>query len=74
MVLDVTPFYGEGGGQAGDVGVLRSDMQNGADGADTFEAAVTDTQKAAGGALVVHRVQLTSGQLRVGQRVSRPSL
>lgn len=70
-MLDATPFYGEGGGQAGDVGVLRADSRNGA--ACSIEATVLDTRKAAGGALIVHRVRLESGQLTVGQQVGATS-
>lgn len=68
MVLDTTPFYGEGGGQAGDVGQLRAEAQNGAD--SGVSAAVTDTQRAAGGALTVHSVRLESGRLTTGQQVT----
>ena len=39
IVLDRTPFYGEGGGQVGDTGVLCS---------DGFSAAVSDTTKVGG--------------------------
>ncbi len=61
VILDRTPFYGEGGGQVGDRGVLRS-----ADGAVVFE--VEDTQKPVGG-LVIHRGTLR-GRLAVGQVVT----
>ena len=67
MVLDATPFYSEGGGQAGDTGVLRGEAQNGAGGAAA--AAVTNTQKAAGGSLTVHTVRVESGSLSTGQQV-----
>ncbi len=61
LVLDRTPFYAESGGQVGDTGML-----NGAEGiAVAFQ--VLDTQKHGG--LIVHRGQLLSGELRVGQRV-----
>lgn len=69
MVLDVTPFYSEGGGQAGDTGTLRGEAQNGAGGA-AAAAAVTNTQKAAGGSLTVHTVRVESGSLSTGQQAS----
>jgi alanyl-tRNA synthetase len=58
VLLDQTPFYGEGGGQIGDTGWLR-----GPDG----EAEVIDTQKPHGYHL--HRARITRGGLRVGDRV-----
>lgn len=59
VVLDRSPFYGEGGGQVGDMGTLES-------GATVFE--VTDTQRA--GELIVHYGKLRSGELKEGQRVT----
>ena len=61
LVLDRTPFYGEGGGQVGDRGVIRD-----ADGTVVFE--VEDTQKPVAG-LFVHRGTLR-GRLAVGQAVN----
>jgi alanyl-tRNA synthetase len=49
VVLDVTPFYAEGGGQIGDRGVLRRD---GPDGPVVFT--VEDTERLAGGVIVHH--------------------
>ncbi len=59
VILDRTPFYGEGGGQVGDRGKLVS---------DTCEAEVLDTVKANG--VYVHKVRVTSGELNVGETVS----
>ncbi len=59
VVTESTPFYGEGGGQAGDAGRLRS-----ASGA----AAVRTTLKPAP-ALLVHEVHVDSGELRLGDTV-----
>jgi alanyl-tRNA synthetase len=61
VVLDQTPFYGEGGGQVGDQGAIREP----GGGSDLFT--VADTQKPVGG-LIVHRGQL-HGRLRVGETV-----
>ncbi len=59
VVLDQTPFYGESGGQVGDVGVIRS---QGA----LFE--VLDTQKPLSD-LLVHKGKVRRGTLRVGDKV-----
>jgi alanyl-tRNA synthetase len=61
VILDRTPFYGEGGGQVGDRGVL-----SGAGGEIVFE--VEDTQKPVPG-LFVHRGTLR-GRLAVGMTIS----
>ncbi|MGL4613611.1 MAG: alanine--tRNA ligase [Shewanella sp.] len=56
VVLDVTPFYAESGGQVGDKGVLV---------AQGIEFKVNDTQKF--GQASGHKGTLTSGSLSVGQ-------
>ncbi|WP_233243333.1 alanine--tRNA ligase, partial [Caulobacter sp. HMWF025] len=58
VLLDRTSFYAEGGGQAGDTGVIE---------AAGVESRVIDTQKQAG-ELHVHRVEL-AGPLAVGDSV-----
>ncbi|KUK62695.1 MAG: Alanine--tRNA ligase [Synergistales bacterium 58_81] len=60
MVLQDTPFYGEGGGQVGDRGTIRG---------ESFFAEVTDTFRAAGD-LVVHRVTITEGEAAEGSAVT----
>ena len=62
VILDRTPFYAEGGGQVGDLGVLRE----AGGGSELFT--VTDTQRPLGG-LIVHRGTL-HGRLRVGETVT----
>lgn len=71
MLLDVTPFYAESGGQAADTGLLVA-ASSGAGGSGSPEAllAVRDVQKAAGGRLFVHSATVTSGLLRAGAAVS----
>jgi alanyl-tRNA synthetase len=58
VILDRTPFYGESGGQVGDVGKLVG---------DGFEFEVIDTQK--DGALIVHIGNLLKGTIREGAKV-----
>ncbi|HEX6271811.1 MAG TPA: alanine--tRNA ligase [Polyangiaceae bacterium] len=60
VVTEATPFYGEAGGQAGDVGTIR--------GASGARVAVADTQKPLAG-IVVHRGKLEAGSLAVGEEV-----
>jgi alanyl-tRNA synthetase len=59
LVTDVTPFYGESGGQAGDTG----DVQG-----DGFTLRVQDTRRVSADQ-VIHRVKVLSGTLREGQPV-----
>ncbi len=60
VLLNVTPFYGESGGQVGDTGVLE---------ADGIAFKVTGTQKTAGGVLL-HTGVLQAGELNVGNTVT----
>ncbi|MBP5236225.1 MAG: alanine--tRNA ligase [Clostridia bacterium] len=59
IVLDRTPFYGEGGGQVGDTGVICT---------ETMRARVTDTKKANG--VFIHIVNIENGSIRPGDRVN----
>ncbi len=59
VVLDKSPFYGEGGGQVGDAGTLEGP-------GTVFE--ITDTQRA--GDLIVHHGKLVSGELKSGQQIT----
>ena len=59
MIVDVTPFYGESGGQVGDRGGVFTAKGH---------AMVTDTHRLPGG-LIVHSVGVTDGALRVGEKV-----
>jgi len=62
LILDATPFYGEGGGQVGD----RGEMLEAGGGSPLFS--VEDTQKPIAG-LIVHRGRL-HGRIRVGETVT----
>ncbi|MBX3341449.1 MAG: alanine--tRNA ligase [Nitrospira sp.] len=59
IVLDVTPFYAEGGGQAGDQGVL-----SGTDG----RVEIRETTRPVP-TLIVHKGVVTSGSIREGERL-----
>ncbi len=59
IVANQTPFYGESGGQMGDIGVIS---------AEGMQAIVTDTQKKVGD-LHVHLARIESGALAVGDEV-----
>jgi len=59
VILDVTPFYAEAGGQVGDTGSLRG---------DTVVVEVLDTKRPLPG-LITHRVHVRRGALTVGQRL-----
>ncbi len=58
LILDKTPFYGEGGGQVGDIGTIYD--------ADTM-IAVTDTQKNDG--VYIHLCTMVNGDVKVGDTV-----
>jgi alanyl-tRNA synthetase len=60
VLLDITPFYAEGGGQVADTGWIRS---------EAAEAEVLDVQKAPHGQHV-HTVKVIRGELRTGDAVS----
>jgi alanyl-tRNA synthetase len=57
IFLDRTPFYAEGGGQVGDIGVIET---------DTGRAQVLDTTAALPG-LHRHRAHITEGTINAGQ-------
>ena len=56
VILDRTPFYAESGGQVGDTGLL---LTGGA------QASVLDTPSVPAAGLIVHRVKIERGSLRV---------
>lgn len=56
VVTDVTPFYGEAGGQVGDTGVIEG---------DGFSAIVTDTKKGHKD-VILHLVKVVQGTIRTG--------
>ena len=59
-IFDRTSFYGEGGGQVGDQGIMKNEIA---------EAIITDTQKPVEN-LFVHCAKIKSGQFKVGDQVS----
>ena len=59
VVLDKTVFYGEGGGQVGDTGIMES---------KTAKFTVTDTKKTNGG-VYTHIGTVSGGELSVGDAV-----
>ncbi|MFT8348203.1 alanine--tRNA ligase [Clostridium saccharoperbutylacetonicum] len=60
VVTDVTPLYAEMGGQIGDTGFIFN---------DGFRAQVVDTKKNIGGK-IVHFVEVLSGELKTGDKVT----
>ena len=58
LILDKTPFYGEGGGQVGDEGVIEAEGAN---------ATVLDTKKTDG--VYLHICNMNSGTIKVGDTV-----
>ncbi len=59
IILDRTPFYGEGGGQVGDTGTIY---------ADGFLARVYDTKKTDG--VYIHVCTVAEGKISVGDKVT----
>ena len=60
VITDVTPFYGESGGQVGDTGKIT---------ADGIQADVVDTLKTEAG-ITMHSIKIVAGVLRKGQEVA----
>ncbi len=60
VILDRTPFYAEGGGQAGDQGHLKT--------SGNTSVKVADTTKQ--NDIFLHQVQIESGELKVGDTVT----
>jgi len=59
VILDVTPFYGEAGGQLGDIGVMKGDR---------LDVRVTTTTRPVPD-LFIHHVEVKKGRLCVGDEV-----
>ena len=60
IILNITPFYAEMGGEVGDTGIIFA-------GEATSEVIDTKTPEAG---LITHKVKVTQGQFTVGQEVS----
>jgi alanyl-tRNA synthetase len=62
VILDKTPFYGESGGQVGDIGWLKSDTGD-------FSSDVLDTKKPMQ-SLIVHKIKIFKGCIGKGDKVT----
>jgi alanyl-tRNA synthetase len=60
IVTEVTPFYGEAGGQVGDAGIIS---------ADDLEIEISDTVKDPTG-LIIHKGKVISGSIKKGDDVT----
>jgi alanyl-tRNA synthetase len=60
VVVEVTPFYGEAGGQAGDTGKITG---------DDLDMEITDTIKDPTG-LIIHKGKIISGRIEKGETVT----
>ncbi|MDI6785506.1 MAG: alanine--tRNA ligase [bacterium] len=58
LVLDVTPFYGESGGQAGDRGFISS---------KNVKIQIEDTQKI--NKIIIHKGKIIEGQIAIGDKI-----
>ena len=60
VITNQTPFYGESGGQSGDVGIIEN---------DNFKAEVLDTTREFGD-LFIHKVKVLKGEIKEGDTVN----
>jgi len=61
IVLDITPFYAESGGQSGDTGILTNEV---------VQIEILDTQKSTIGKTIIHQARIKQGMLKKGDTVN----
>ncbi|MFH1896875.1 MAG: alanine--tRNA ligase [Candidatus Desantisbacteria bacterium] len=61
IILDITPFYAESGGQSGDTGILTG---------EGVQVEIIGTQKSTIGKTIIHHAKVTQGVLKKGDTIN----